>query len=393
MQAVDGEALSVAYERGWVKRERALESLMALCATDSAPLQERAMADRLRRELGALGVAVEEDDAGRRLGGQTGNLIGRLPAGGGGSGKPMLLSAHMDRVAGGIGVKPVVRDGVVYSDGTTILGADDAAGLAAILEALRVIEERKLPHPPIEIAFTIAEEVGLLGAKALDTARFEAELGYVLDASGPVGHFVVHAPTQYSWQAAFRGRAAHAGVAPETGLNAIAAAALAISRMPLGRIDPETTANVGFISGGGPTNVVPEKAVVKGECRSRNAAHAERQLDAMLKALESGAREVGGEVHVEAAKAYEGYKLAEDAPVVGRALASAAAARLDPKPIPTGGGSDANVFNLVGEGRRTIPTAVLCTGYRRIHSTEEHMPIDALVDLSEFVLSLILHEG
>lgn len=383
----------MAYERGWVKRERVLESLMALCATDSAPLQERAMADRLRQELAALGVVVEEDDAGRRLGGQTGNLIGRLPAGGGGSGKPILLSAHMDRVAGGIGVKPVVRDGVVYSDGTTILGADDAAGLAAILEALRVISEKALPHPPVEIAFTIAEEVGLLGAKALDTTRFQAEMGYVLDASGSVGQFVVQAPTQYSWQAAFHGRAAHAGVAPETGINAIAAAALAISRMPLGRIDPETTANVGFVTGGGPTNVVPEKAVVKGECRSRDAAKAERQLDAMLKALESGARELGAQVHVEAAKAYEGYKHADDAPVVRRALAAARAAGLDPKPVPTGGGSDANVFNQAGEGRRTIPTAVLCTGYQRIHSTDEHMPIDALVDLSEFVVSLILQEG
>ncbi|HEX6972663.1 MAG TPA: M20/M25/M40 family metallo-hydrolase [Limnochordia bacterium] len=380
----------MAYARGWVNRSRVTESLVALCGTDSAPLREGAMAERLRRELSELGVAVEEDDAGRQCGGEVGNLIGRLPARGDTADPPLLLSAHMDRVAGGIGVRPIVEDGVVKSDGSTILGADDAAGLAAILEALRVLNERKLPHPTIEIAFTIGEEVGLRGAKALDTDRLQAKLGYVLDASGPVGHFVVHTPTQYSWTATFRGRAAHAGVAPEAGISAIAAAALAIAEMPLGRIDAETTANVGAFDGGGPTNVVPARAIVKGECRSRDPQKAEQQLDAMLRALEAGARRVGAEVEVQAEKAYDGFRLPEDAPVVQRAAAAARAAGLDPRPVATGGGSDANVFNRPLQGRRPIPTAVLCVGYQRIHSHEEWMPIDALVDLSEFVLSVIL---
>lgn len=373
-----------------VKADRLVQRLIELCATDSGSRRERQLADRMRAELQTLGFAVEEDAAATAVGGDTGNLVARLPGRGPRSGAPpVLLSAHLDRVANGTGVRPAVRDGRVESAGETILGADDAAGLAVILEAAAVLRERDLPHPPIEAVLTVCEEVGLLGALALDFTRLRSPMGFVLDAEGPVGGIVVEGPAQARLVATFIGKAAHAGVAPEQGVSAIEMAARAIAAMPLGRIDAETTANIGLIKGGVARNIVPELCEVTGEARSRNDAKLEAQIGRMTAAMETAARQAGGRVALHVEQAYGGFRLDPGAPVVARAAAAARACGLEPALRASGGGSDANIFNARGG----IPTVALCAGYQHIHSTAESMPVAELVRLAELTLAILTDAG
>lgn len=371
------------YTKGMINRDRLVALLIDLCRTDSGSRRERQMADKLKGLLADLGFSVEEDSAGSKVGGDAGNLIATLPGTGGG--EPLLFSSHMDRVTPGFGVKPRIADDAVVSDGTTILGADDAAGLAAVLEAVRVLQERNIPHPPIELGWTICEEVGLLGARNLDLTRFQAKQGFALDSSGKVGEIVVQAPSQAKLFATFRGKAAHAGVAPEKGISAIQMAAIAIARMKLLRIDAETTANIGSIQAEGPTNIVPEVCKLEAEARSLDPAKLEAQVRNMQDAMESAAELLGGEVKVEVVHSYTAFNLDQSSAPVQKAAAAARLIGATPKLASTGGGSDANIFN--GSG---IPMAVLGVGYEEIHSTRERMPIDQLVGLAEWVMAIIL---
>lgn len=375
----------MAYTKGLVNRERVTSLLMDLCATDSGSRRERLMADKLKRMLEELGFTVHEDDAGSKVGGDAGNLYARLE--GTAPGEPLLFSSHMDRVTPGFGVKPRVEGDYVLSDGTTILGADDAAGLAAVLETVRVIKEKNLPHPTIELGWTICEEVGLLGARHLDYGWFASKVGFALDSSGEVGEIVVQAPSQAKINATFRGKAAHAGVAPEKGVSAIQIAGVAISRMKLLRIDSETTANIGSLVAEGPTNIVPESCKLVAESRSLSKEKLEGQLKHMTEAMEGAAKELGGSVEIEILRSYSAFNLAEDSVPVQRASRAAELIGAPVKIASTGGGSDANIFN--GNG---IPMAVLGVGYEEIHSTRERMPIDQLVKLAEWTLAIITGE-
>jgi tripeptide aminopeptidase len=372
----------MAYTKGFVNQERITALLMDLCATDSGSRNERLMADKLKPMLEELGFTVREDDAGSKVGGNAGNLYGRLE--GTAPGEPLLFSAHMDRVTPGLGVKPRLEGGAIVSDGTTILGSDDAAGIAAVLEAVRVLKERNLPYPTIEVGFTIGEEVGLLGARHLDYAWFTSKLGFALDSGGKVGEIVVKAPSQAKINVTFRGKAAHAGVAPEKGVSAIQIAAVAISRMKLLRIDSETTANIGSISTDGPTNIVPETCKIVAEARSLNQEKLEAQVADMQRCAEEAARELGGAAEVEILRSYSAFNLSPESAPVRRAAAAAEQIGAPVSITSTGGGSDANIFN--GNG---IPTAVLGVGYEEIHSTRERMPIDQLVALAEWTLAII----
>ncbi|MDB4894078.1 MAG: aminotripeptidase PepT-like protease [Firmicutes bacterium] len=371
------------YTRGLVNQERITNLLMELCATDSASRQERLMADKLKPMLSELGFAVHEDDAGSKVGGNTGNLSARLPGTSGG--EPLLFSSHMDRVTPGMGVKPRIEGEYVVSDGSTILGADDAAGLAAIIEAVRVLKERNLPHPVIELGITICEEVGLLGAQHLDYSWFTAKSGFVLDSSGPVGEIVTQAPSSAKLNATFRGKAAHAGVAPEKGISAIQIAARAIAGMKLLRIDSETTANIGSIMAEGRTNIVPETCTLAAETRSLDKTKLEAQIAHMTDSMEAAAAELGGTVEVEVVRSNTGINLAADSAPVTRAQRAAESIGATPRLASTGGGSDANIFN--GNG---IATAVLGVGYEEIHSTRERMPVAQLAHLAEWTLAIIL---
>lgn len=387
-QEVGALATVIAGQPG-LNRSRLVRRFIEICRADSAPLKEGPVFRIVAGALEELGLSVWEDGAAKALGGEVGNLVATLPGRGApAASSPLLFCAHMDRVAGGVGVQPVVNDGVITSGGNTILGADDAAGLAAIIEAVHVLVESGSDRVPIEIVCTIGEEAGLVGAKSFDVEILRSRCGFVLDAEGEVGTIVCRAPTQASIRAELFGRSAHAGLAPEEGISAIKMAAAAISKMNLGRIDHETTANVGYIAGGGPTNVVPERAEIRAEARSLDDAKLDRQLAHMQSVLVDVAARFGGKVEWNAWRNYEGFALDADSEPVRRASAAIVEAGLEPKLLSTGGGSDANVFNARG-----VPSAVLGVGYQGIHTHMERMPIAELVRLTEVVLRLMQGAG
>jgi tripeptide aminopeptidase len=294
-----------------IDHERLLDTFISLVRIDSPSGEEVALRTDLEQRLQELSVETHVDE--------TGNLVGRLP----GQGDPLLLSAHMDTVPGR-GIQPTVREGVVYSDGTTVLGADDKSGIAVMLEVLTVLQTDAAFRPAIEIALSVGEEVGLLGAKGLDVDWFQANQALVLDMGGPLNVVVRAAPASDKFDAVVHGRAAHAGANPEAGINAIAVAAQGIAAMPLGRIDDETTANVGLIQGGSAVNVVPDRVALRGEARSHDVFKLDAQIRTMRSALETAvAVNEGARLDLEIERAYTAFRLEDEAPLlqrVGRAL-------------------------------------------------------------------------
>jgi tripeptide aminopeptidase len=319
-----------------------------------------------------MGLAVEEDGMH--------NLLARLP----GTGAPLLLNAHLDSVAPCRGVRPLVADGFVRSSGDTVLGADDLAGVAAILEGARTTLERAAPHRAAEILFTVQEEIGLRGAAAFDSGKLQAREGFTLDSGGDFGGITIGAPSQDSLYILVSGRAAHAGVAPEQGINAITVAARAVAAMPLGRIDDETTANIGSIKGGEATNIVPARVEMWGEARSHDQKKLVGQIKAMVAALEDAARELGASVQIEVTHKYDTYRLAEDTPIIQRATEALREMGIAPRFEISGGGSDVNVF-----AQRGLSIANLSVGYRAIHSTDEHIAVADLNQAAELVARLL----
>ena len=362
-----------------IDSERVLARFLELVQIDSPSNHEQEVAAALERDLRDLGFAVENDRSGPE---GVGNVLGRLP---GGMGEPIALFAHTDTVEPGRGIRPRVEAGVVRSDGTTILGADNKQAIAAILEALRATLEARGPHSPIEVVFTWGEEKGHQGAKALDLGRLSSRMAFVFDVGGPVGDVVTETPTHVGIRATFYGRAAHAGIEPEAGISAIAAAARAIALMPLGRLDPETTANVGLISGGTVRNAVPERCVFEAEARSLDEARLADQVAAMRRACLEGAAAVGARADLEVAQSYAGFRLPPDAPVVRRAVRAIAAAGLPSRLTRTGGGSDANSLNARG-----LPTVNIGTGMRDLHSTRESVDVADLERLARVIVALLV---
>jgi len=370
--------------RDWpvVNRERCLETFLELVRIDSPSYREREVADYLRNVLEGLGCRVFEDRAAEQVNGQAGNLY--VFRAGTREGPTILFCAHMDTVEPGCRVKPQVRNGTVYSDGKTILAADDKAGIAALLEVVRVLGERGLPALPLELLFTVAEEQGLVGAKCLDAGLVTAEFGYVLDSDGPPGKIVIEAPSQDRITAVVRGRAAHAGIDPEGGINAIQAAARGIASMRLGRIDPETTANIGVIRGGHATNIVPEVVNIEGETRSLDDEKRAALTAEICRLLTEGAESVGGRAEIEVELVYPSFRLRPEDPVVQIARRAASRLGLEPRLEQTGGGSDANILNELG-----VPTVNLSCGMQKVHTTEEFIVIEDLIKSAELVLEII----
>jgi len=355
-----------------INQDRLVSTFLELVQIDSPSGQEEEIARHLTAELRSLGLTVEHDT--------TGNVIGHLA----GEGQPILLCAHMDTVEPGRGVKPVIASGMITSDGTTILGGDDKSGVAVILEVLRVLREQHLPHPSLEVALTVSEETGVIDAQGLDLATFRAKEGIVLDSGGPIGAIVVAAPSQEKIRAIVHGKTAHAGVEPEKGINAIVVAAEAIAAMPLGRIDEETTANIGRIQGGMATNIVPDRAEIAGEARSRDERKLESQVKAMTEALEKAAKRHGAMVEIDVQRSYSTFKLSEEVGIVRRAVAAAKSLGLTPALVPSGGGSDANIFNAGG-----IATINISTGMDQVHTTEERIAVDDMVKSAEFLMAVL----
>ncbi|OCA86303.1 M20/M25/M40 family metallo-hydrolase [Bacillus sp. FJAT-27986] len=366
-----------------INEERLLQEFLELVQIDSETKNEGQIAKILKDKFSLLGLDVYEDNAKELTGFGAGNLICTLPGTKEGV-DTIYFTSHMDTVVPGNGVKPSIKDGYVVTDGTTILGADDKTGLSVMLEVIRVLKENNIEHGTIQFIITVGEESGLVGAKVLDRSLIKATYGFALDSDEAVGNIIVAAPTQAKVQAVIKGKTAHAGVAPEKGVSAITIAAKAIAKMPLGRIDEETTANIGRFEGGTQTNIVCDHVEILAEARSLIPEKMEAQVAKMKDAFESTAAEMGGTAEVEVTVMYPGFKYDHGDHVVEVAKKAAVKIGREPKLQHSGGGSDANV--IAGHG---IPTVNLAVGYEDIHTTSEKMPIAELNKLGEMVLAII----
>ena len=374
-----------------INAPRLISELVELVQIPSLSKREGAIARRLCQVLAAMGGEVEVDDAGGKVGGETGNVIARF-RGSAPTAPPFLLSAHMDTVTPGENVKPVVEGDVIRTDGTTVLGGDDKAGVVAILEAVRALREQRIPHGDLELVFTICEELGLLGVKHLDVSRFRAKMGLVLDCDG-VDELITKAPAANRMVFTIHGLEAHAGVCPENGISAIKVAAEAIAAMNLGRIDAETTANLGIIQGGMANNIVPKQAVVRGEARSRNNEKLHAQTEHMRNCFNEAARrhrvilngkEIHARVEERIERDYEVMDLPDDCRIVRLVRGAAKALGRSLVTRPTGGGSDANVLN--GKG---LQVANLACGMRAIHTVNEWLDVKDVVRTAELLVEVI----
>ncbi len=366
-----------------LQNDRLVELFTTLCSINSPPRQERAVVEYVKGFLRGLGLEVHEDRAAEVVAGDANNLVATLPANITGAPK-IFFSAHFDTVEPNPNLKIIIQDGVIKTDGNTILGADDKAGMSAILEAIRILVENNLPHGQIQLIFTVCEEIGLKGARALDLSLVDSDFGFVYDTGPPVGTVITQTPNHDRLMVHLRGKPAHAGVEPEKGINAIQIAAHAISQMKLGRIDAETTANIGVIHGGQATNIVCPEVFIEAEARSLDRAKLDAQVGHMIHLFEHAAHLYGGEAIIEIERHYEGYTLTEqDTPVqvVRRALKRLG---LDAPMRPTGGGSDANVFIARG-----LPCCVVGTAHQKIHTHEEFVLIEDLAKSVDLTLTII----
>ncbi|MGM0461556.1 MAG: M20/M25/M40 family metallo-hydrolase [Fibrobacterota bacterium] len=368
-----------------IQKDRLVQTFLELAAIHGESKQEKNVARYLEKTFTDLGLSVQYDDTKEKIGGDTSNMFLKIP--GTLSRPPVMVSAHMDTVVTGGVVEPVIDGEYIRSRGNTILGADDRAGLAQIIEAVRILQENNLSHPPVFIIITVAEEIGLLGARNCDISEKNAAMGVVLDTTGPMGKIVYQAPWHDAWTVKIRGKSAHAGIDPEAGSNAIARSAGLIEKIPTGRLDSETTANIARIRGGTADNIVPEEVRLKGEIRSispEKVAQFHRQMQHWCADLEKrDSLPCTYSFHRE----YEGYTLERSGALIGRLQRAVSSCGITPKTVSTGGGSDANFFNARG-----IPTAVISCGMDKVHTSEEQILIQDLYDTARILLSFILGE-
>ncbi len=380
-----------------IEKERMTEHVMDIIRIDSLSKKEKDVALRLQKDMEELGAECFYDDAGEKVGGNVGNLIVKLEGNIPGA-PPFFLSAHMDTVGPGEGIKPRVEDGIIKSDGTTILGSDDKSGVAVIVETIRAIKENGVPHGDIEIAFTICEEIGLLGSKHIDMSQLRARQGIVLDSSTPE-RLVLRCPSAEKVEFVVHGLEAHAGLCPENGISAIQIASEAISNMRLGRIDDITTANIGTIGGGIATNIIPNRVKVVGEARSHDEEILKAQVDHMRACFHSAVSNYEVTIHDGLSPEGKTYvaKLDEyiersydrmDVDIKSRpvTLVDTAVKNLgyEIKHHTSGGGCDANYFNKFG-----IECANLGTGMYELHTVNEYLVLEEFYRSAEIVLEAI----
>ncbi len=368
-----------------------LALFLELAEIPSPSGRERAVAERVVKELRDLGLRPEHDDSGARVGSDTGNLYACLEPTGGDSGTPVLLCAHLDTVVPSGPIEPVVEGGVVRNAAGTILGADNKSAVAVMLETVRRILVENRPHAGVELVFTTREETGCQGASAFDSTRLRARVGLVYDHPAPIGDVVVAAPYQRKLDVVFKGRSAHAGINPEDGRSAIEAAARAIADLRLGRLDAETTANVGRIAGGSARNVVAEQCSLVAEARSRDEAKLLALVQEMVETFAFAASVNDCEVETHLEELYPGYRLEPDQPALALAFGALERAGFTPQPVEVGGGADANIFNARG-----LPCAVLANGMLDIHSPDERIAVadlEAMVDVTLAAVDLARDAG
>jgi tripeptide aminopeptidase len=360
-----------------------IDLFVKLVSHDAPSLKERAVADDIRAYLEDLGFPVEEDDAAEKINGDTGNLFCRIP--GTIPGPGILFCTHMDTVKPCFGKKIIIGDDrVIRSDGSTILGADDISGVAAVLTSIKWLRQTGTPHRDIELLFTVAEELHVLGSRNYDSSKIRAKTAYVLDANKAPGLAVVAAPGHISFDMVIHGRSAHAGINPEAGVSAIAVAAAGIARMKLGRVSPETTANIGLIDGGSVTNIVADRCHMTAECRSLNADRLREQADHMRGCMNAAATEYGALIEIQENVNYYPYSVVDDSLAIRQFESACAPLGIHPQKITLGGGTDLNVLTRGG-----IPGVVLSCGMQLMHSCQEHIPIDDLIMTTRLVENLM----
>ena len=367
-----------------VNKERLIEEFLELIQIDSPSSKEGAVAKVLVEKLEKLGLDVSVDDAGAKSGSDTGNIIATLK--GNRPGRTVLFSSHMDTVSPGEGIKPIIDEakGIIKSDGTTVLGSDDKAGIAAILEAIRVIKENNLDHGDIQIVFSIIEEGGMFGAKNLDYSKINPEFAFVLDSGGAPGQIIVKAPAQDKIEVKIKGRPAHAGVAPEEGISAVMVAARAIEKMNLLRIDEETTANIGTIKGGVASNIVMPELNILAEARSLDTAKLDTQTKHMVDTFKEAADEFGAEVEIETTRMYPPFVIDENDEIVAMLKKVFSNMNVEATVASTGGGSDTNILNANG-----IKAVNLGIGMKKPHTLEEYIAIEDLINSARMVVEIV----
>ena len=374
-----------------IEKERMTEYVLDLIRIDSLSRKEKEIALKLSADMEELGAECFFDDAGNKVNGNTGNLIVKIK-GNRPNLEPFFLSAHMDTVGPGKGIKPRLDNGFIKSDGTTVLGSDDKSGIAVIVEVVRTLRERDVPHGDIEIAFTICEEIGLLGAKHIDISKFNSRYGIVLDSSSP-SRLVLRCPSAERLEFHVHGVEAHAGLCPENGINAIKIASESISKMKLGRIDHETTANIGIIKGGIATNIVPNFVKIVGEVRSHDEDKLVAQKNHMIECVRNtvsnyevilDGQKGGARVEEIFERSYDRMDVPEDSRIVK--IIDRAVKGLGHRITyhTSGGGCDANFFNQMG-----IECANLGTGMYELHTVNEYLVLEEFYRAAEIVIETI----
>jgi tripeptide aminopeptidase len=363
------------------EKDRLLDDFARLCEIESPSKDERRMADAVAADLREIGLEVAEDDTGGQTESNAGNLFARIE--GPEDARTILMCAHLDTVPLDAPVEVVREDGIFYNRNEAILGADNKAAVAVLLAVARRLASEGAPVG-LELVFTTCEEISLRGAKAFDHGSLRSEYGYVFDHATPIGELVVAAPTYFRVAASFRGKAAHAGIRPEDGRNAIVAAAMAISKMQLGRLDPETTANVGMIGGGTAPNVVAERCDIECEARSLDHDRASDVVASMVDALTEAASDAECDVETTVQQQFRGYRLQRMAQPVAVAATALEGLGFEPRYISTGGASDAHIFQAAG-----IPCLNMANGTERNHQPDESVSVDALETMLDVALGLV----
>ena len=364
-----------------IKKDRLVENFLDMVKISSPSKNERAMGDYLLKILKELGLEVREDNAGELNGGNCGNIIGILRAPGK---KRLLFSAHMDTVVPCEKVVPVIENDIIKSDGTSILGGDDKGGIAAIIEMLRVIKENNLDHPEIVVVFSMGEEIGLLGSKSFDINSYGVDFVFILDSSGKPGKIITKAPSAARGKITIIGKPAHAGISPENGINALTVAAHAITKIKLGRIDAETTSNIGVVKGGQATNIVMPSIELDYEARSLSNEKLNTLINETFDIFQKVCNEFGAILENNVKIEYPGFSLEDCEEIVKIVKTACENVGIKSETASSGGGSDTNIYNSKG-----VKSVNLAVGMTKVHTLEEYIEIKDLVDLSKILVEIV----
>ena len=366
-----------------MNKQRLLKTFIELLKTPSPSGREVKISKYVRSIMRGCGLSVKRDTAGEAFGGKCGNIVAAAP--GTDSSLPgLIFVSHLDTVVPNDRLRILFDGKTIRTDGKTILGADDKAGVAAMCELARELSKSHFPHGPVELLFSVSEEQGLLGLKNLDFSMLKGKSAFVLDSHTRIGSIVTSAPSAVRITATVRGKAAHAGVEPEKGINSIAIASAAIASMKIGRIDEETTANIGIVTGGTATNIVPEETVVKGEARSFSEKKLDRQVAHMKKRFMQSAKNGGGKLKVEVARDFTTFLVGRGELLVQLAIAAAKSLRHKTSILKSGGGSDGNVLNEKG-----IRSVILGMEFENPHTEREFVPVSSLYAAAEWIIEIV----